>query len=72
VKIYNARLATRLSASVDARLRQLALIRRQRINRLLDDLLDAALPPAAALTAQLSGLGQEHDQAGDGDDQPRS
>ncbi len=57
MKTYTARLATRLSAGVDARLRQLALIRRQRINRLLDELLDAALPPAAELTKQLAGLG---------------
>jgi hypothetical protein len=70
VKTYSARLATRLSAGVDARLRQLALIRRQRINRLLDELLDAALPPAAELTAWMAGLGDDRDAAGDGDDNP--
>ena len=70
MKTYSARLATRLSAGVDARLRQLALIRRQRLNRLLDELLDAALPPAAELTAQMAGLGQDRDAPGDGDDHP--
>ena len=70
MKTYSARLATRLSAGVDVRLRQLALIRRQRINRLLDELLDAALPPAAELTAQLAGLGEDRDAAGEGDDKP--
>ncbi len=70
MKTYTARLATRLSAGVDARLRQLALIRRQRINRLLDELLDAALPPAAELTKQLAGLGQDRDANVDGDDDP--
>jgi len=53
---------------VDARLRQLALIRRQRINRLLDELLDAALPPAAELATLLAGLGSGTDTTGDGDD----
>lgn len=53
--------AARLTAGVDARLRQLALIRRQRINRLLDDRLDAVLCPAADLTAQLAVLGQTCD-----------
>lgn len=64
---YSARLTTRITAGVDARLRQLALIRRQRINRLLADLLDAALPAAADLGAQMAGLGQEKDEAGHGD-----
>jgi hypothetical protein len=65
VTTYRARLATRLTTEADARLRQLALIRRQRINRVLD-LLDAALPTAAELAAQMAGLGS--DQADDGDD----
>jgi len=76
VKTYPARLATRLSAGMHARLRQLALIRRQRINRVLDELLDAALPPAAELTAeltaQLAALGQQSDQAPCGSDQTDS
>jgi len=53
---------------VDARLRQLALIRRQRLNRLLDELLDAALPPAAELATLMAGLGSGTDTTGDGDD----
>ena len=55
-KIYNARLGIRITASVDARLRQLALIRRRRLSHVLDDVLDAALPPAEDLTAQLAEL----------------
>ena len=55
-KIYNARLGIRITASVDARLRQLALIRHRRLSHVLDDVLDAALPPAEDLTAQLAEL----------------
>jgi hypothetical protein len=69
VKTYTARLGTRITAGVDTRLRQLALIRRQRINHVLDDLLDAALPGAAELAARMAGLGQDSDATGDGDDQ---
>ena len=55
-KIYNARLATRITASVDTRLRQQALVSRRRISHVLDDLLDAALPTTEDLTAQFSRL----------------
>src|SRR5215472_6757304 len=55
-KTYNARLATRITASTDARLRQLALITRRRISHVLDDVLDAALPTAEELAARLSRL----------------
>ena len=55
-KIYSARLATRVTAGVDARLRQLALIRRRRLSHVLDDVLDAALPTAEDLRAQLARL----------------
>jgi len=55
-KTYNARLGTRITASVDARLRQLALVRRRRLSHVLDDVLDAALPTAEDLTAQLGRL----------------
>jgi hypothetical protein len=58
-KIYNARLGIRITASVDARLRQLALIRRRRLSHVLDDVLDAALPPAEDLTAQLARTGKD-------------
>jgi hypothetical protein len=72
VKTYTARLGTRITAGVDARLRQLALIRRQRLSHILDELLDAALPGpaelAAQLTVQLAGFGQDSDAGGDGDD----
>jgi hypothetical protein len=51
-KTYDARLATRITTSVDTRLRQLALLQRRRISHLLDDLLDAALPTSEDLAAQ--------------------
>lgn len=59
MKTYNARLATRITAGVDARLRQLALLRRQRINRTLDELLDRTLPTSAELIGQLAQLGDD-------------
>ena len=55
-KAYNARLGTRITESVDARLRQLALIRRRRLSHVLDDVLDAALPTAEDLTVQMARL----------------
>ena len=55
-KAYNARLGTRITENVDTRLRQLALIRRRRLRHVLDDVLDAALPTAEDLTAQLGRL----------------
>ena len=55
-KTYNARLGTRITESVDVRLRQLALIRRRRLSHVLDDVLDAALPTAEDLRAQLARL----------------
>jgi hypothetical protein len=62
-KLYTARLATRVTTSVDTRLRQLALLSRRRISHVLDDVLDAALPSAEDLSAQLArrgSTGQEH------------
>src|ERR1022692_2481821 len=51
-KAYNARPGTRITENVDARLRQLALVRRRRLSHVLDDVLDAALPTAEDLTVQ--------------------
>ena len=62
-KAYTARLATRVTTSVDTRLRQLALVSRRRISHVLDDVLDAALPSAEDLSAQLTrraSSNQEH------------
>ena len=62
-KAYTARLATRVTTSVDTRLRQLALVSRRRISHVLDDVLDATLPSAEDLSAQLArraSSGQEH------------
>jgi hypothetical protein len=53
-KTYNARLATRITTSVDARLRQLALLSRRRISHVLDEVLDSALPTAEDLSTQLA------------------
>ena len=55
-KVYNARLATRITSSVDTRLRQLALVSRRRISHVLDDVLDAALPTAEDLTDRFTRL----------------
>jgi hypothetical protein len=55
-KTYNARLATRLTSSVDSRLRQFALLRRRRISHLLDEVLDQALPTTQDLAGQFAGL----------------
>jgi len=53
-KTYDARLATRITTSVDSRLRQLALLQRRRISHLLNDLLDAVLPTGQDLAAQFA------------------
>ena len=55
-KTYNARLATRLTSSVDSRLRQFALLRRRRISHLLDEVLDQALPTTQDLAGQFARL----------------
>jgi type IV secretion system protein VirD4 len=62
---YSARLATRITPGVDARLRQLALVRRRRISHVLDEVLDAALPTAADLITQMAALGRD-EESGDG------
>ena len=46
---YDVTLATRITASVDRRLRMLALVRRQPLNSVLTGLLDKALPSADEL-----------------------
>ena len=50
---YDARLATRITNPVDLRLRMLALLRGQPLSRVLDSVLDQALPPADELAALL-------------------
>jgi hypothetical protein len=55
-KTYDARLATRITTSVDTRLRQLALLHRRRISHLLNDVLDAVLPTSEDLAAQFAHL----------------
>ena len=52
-----ARLATRIDTKVDERLRLLAHVRRQRMGRVLSELLDRALPSAVELTEQISNGG---------------
>jgi hypothetical protein len=58
IKTYNARLATRLTSSVDSRLRQFALLRRRRISHLLDEVLDQALPTTQDLAGQFARLAE--------------
>jgi len=58
---YDARLGTRLSEPVARRLRLLAMVRQQPLNRVLSDLLDEHLPSLAELTEQLNGQ-PAHDQ----------
>jgi hypothetical protein len=65
-KQYTARLATRVTTSVDARLRQLALLRRRRISHVLDDVLDSALPSAQDLAAQVARLASDSQDSGHG------
>jgi hypothetical protein len=55
-KQHTARLAARLTARVDTRLRQLALLPRRRISPFLHDTPDSALPTAHDLTAQVARL----------------
>jgi type IV secretion system protein VirD4 len=63
---YSARLTTRITPGVDARLRQLALARRRRISHVLDEVLDAALPTAADLLTEMAALGSDEKEARDG------
>lgn len=49
------RLATRISAGVDRRLRMAALTRRMQLGHFLDQVLDQALPPVADLADQMKG-----------------
>lgn len=51
---YDVRLATKISATVDRRLRMLALIKSQPLSHVLVNLLDQALPPADELALILS------------------
>lgn len=51
---YDVRLATKITAAVDLRLRMLALARRQSLNHVLVAVLDQALPPANELASLLS------------------
>lgn len=62
-KTYSVRLGTRITRSVDARLRQFALLRRRRLSHVLDDVLDSALPTAEDLTQQLARLATPEQEA---------
>ena len=50
---YNVRLATKITATVDRRLRMLALLKSQPLNHVLVGLLDQALPAADELASLL-------------------
>lgn len=51
---YDTRLATRITKTVDRRLRMLALVKGQPVNHVLVGLLDQALPSADELALALS------------------
>lgn len=51
--MYDVRLATRITTTVDRRLRMLALLKGQALSHVLVTLLDQALPPADELASQL-------------------
>jgi hypothetical protein len=51
--MYEARLATTITAEVDRRLRMLALVKGRPLNHVLVSLLDEALPTAGELAALL-------------------
>jgi hypothetical protein len=65
-KQCSVRLATRVTTSVDSRLRQLALLRRRRISHVLDDVLDSAPPSAQELAAQVARLASDSQDSGHG------
>lgn len=46
-------LSSRITRSVDLRLRMLALLRDQPLSHVLDSILDGALPPAGELASRL-------------------
>lgn len=55
---YNVRLATKISATVDRRLRMLALVKGQPLNHVLVSLLDQHLPTAGELASLLGSTDQ--------------
>ena len=57
--VYNVRLATKISATVDRRLRMLALIKGRPLNHVLVSLLDQALPGVDELAALLAECTEE-------------
>ena len=60
---YDVRLATRITTTVDRRLRMLALARSQPLSHVLADLLDQALPSADELAALLAPRRDVPDEA---------
>jgi hypothetical protein len=59
VRQLDTRLATRISAQADRRLRLTALVHGMRLGHLLDQILSQHLPTADQLTAQISAEGKE-------------
>jgi hypothetical protein len=58
---YDVRLATRITTTVDRRLRMLALARSQPLSHVLVGLLDQALPSADELASLLGGAAPRRD-----------
>ena len=65
-RTHDARLGTRITEDAGARLRQLALIRRQCLRDALDGVPGAALPTAADPTAQLGRFASSGREASHG------
>ena len=57
---FDTRLAARISAGVDARLRLAALVGGARLGKFLDEVLDQALPSPAELAEQVKESGNGH------------
>lgn len=60
---YEVRLATRITATVDRRLRMLALVKSQPLSHVLVTLLDQVLPPADELATLLGDAGPRDEPA---------
>jgi len=52
-------LTVRISLPVDARLRQTAAIRRQRLGEVVDEILDSGLPGSADIIALIGSLAED-------------
>ena len=59
----SVQLTVRISLPVDARLRQTAAMRRQRLGEVVDEILDGGLPGSADIAAQITRLARDDGDA---------